>query len=135
MAGKVLLPLIPKTPTHLDHVCPLITRVGLLDRLGAGCEYVLEETPVRSTTQEIFTHRHKSSQIDYGVWSEVVELSPKEVQKATKGRMMRQRKPAVDVGGEENALTLPRLRLGLVAREPRRFVGDQSPLHQIAERI
>ena len=44
-----------------------------------------------------------------------------------KERMGRQRKPAVDVGGEENTLTLPRLRLGLVAREPRRFVGDQSP--------
>ena len=33
----------------------------------------------------------------------------------------------VDVSGEENALTLPRPRLGLVPREPRRLVGDQPP--------
>ena len=62
-----------------------------------------------------------------------MELSPKEVQKAPKERMERQRKPAIDVGGEENTLTLPWLWLGLVPREPRRFVGDQSPLHQVVE--
>ena len=105
----------------------LVDWVSFLHRLRSTSEYMLEETPVRLTTQEIFTHRHKSSQIDYGVWSEVVELSPKEVQKSTKERMGRQRKPAVDVGGEENALTLPWLRLGLVPQELRRFVGDQSP--------
>ena len=37
------------------------------------------------------------------------------------------------MSGEENALTLQRPRLGLVPREPRRFVGDQSPLNQVVE--
>ena len=33
-----------KTSAHLYHVRPLVTRVGLLDRLRATREYVLEET-------------------------------------------------------------------------------------------
>ena len=37
------------------------------------------------------------------------------------------------MSGEENALTLLRPRLSLVPREPRRFVGDQSPLNQIVD--
>ena len=52
------LALIPhldsKAPAHLNHVRPLVTRVGLLDRLRATREYMLEETPVWSTTQEVF---------------------------------------------------------------------------------
>ena len=55
----------------------------------------------------------------------MVELSPKEVQKPSEERMRRQGKPTVDVGGKENALTLPRLRLGFLPRKPRRFIGDQ----------
>ena len=64
-----------------------------------------------------------------------MELSPEEVQKTTKERVGRQRKPAVDMSGEENALTLLRPRLSLVPREPRRFVGDQSPLNEIIDII
>ena len=56
-----------------------------------------------------------------------MELSPKEVQKSTKERMGRRREPAVDMSGEENTLTLQRPRLGLVPREPRRFVGINPP--------
>ena len=37
------------------------------------------------------------------------------------------------MGGEENALTLPWLPLGLIPREPCLLVGDQSPLHQVVE--
>ena len=37
------------------------------------------------------------------------------------------------VSGEENTLTLPRLRLGFIPREPCQLVGDQSPLHQVIE--
>ena len=86
-------------------------------------EYVLEETPVWSTTQEVLAHGYESGKVHDGVWGKVVDLSPKEVQETAKERMGRQRKPAVDMSGKENALTLLRLRLGLVPREPRRYVG------------
>ena len=65
----------------------------------------------------------------------MVELSTKKVQKSPEERVWGKRKAAVDVSGEENAFTLLRLWLGLVPREPRRFVGDQSPLHQVVEVI
>ena len=55
----------------------------------------------------------------------MVELCPKEIQKSPKERVRRHGKPTVDVGGKENALTLPRLRLGFLPRKPRRFMGDQ----------
>ena len=63
-----------------------------------------------------------------------MELCPKEVQKSPKERVRRQRKPTVDMGGQENALTLLRLRLGLLPREPCRSMGDQSSVGQV-ERI
>ena len=47
--------------------------------------------------------------------------------------MRRQGKPAVDVSSEENVLTLLWPRLGLVPREPRRLVRDQSPLNQVVD--
>ena len=56
----------------------------------------------------------------------MVELCPKEIQKSPKERVRRQGKPTVDVGGKENALTLPRLRLGFLPWKPRRSMGDQS---------
>ena len=86
---------------------------------------MLEKTPVRPTTQEILAQRHESSDIHDCVGSEVVELCPKEIQKSPKERVRRQGKPMVDVSGKENALTLPRLRLGLLPRKPHRSIGDQ----------
>ena len=65
----------------------------------------------------------------------MVELSPEEVQETMKERVGRQRKPAVDMSGEEDALTLLRLWLGLVPREPHRLVRDQSPLNQVVNVI
>ena len=97
----------------------LITRISFFHRLRATSEDVFEETPMRSTAQEILTHGNKCNEVRDGVWSEVVELSPEEVQKDTKERMGRQREPTVDMSGEENTLTLQRPRLGLVPREPR----------------
>ena len=116
--GTLAPHLDPRTPAHLDHLCPLVTRIGLFDRLGAAGEDVFEETPVRSTTQEIFTHRHESGQINYGIWSEMVKLSPKEVQKTPEERMGRPSETLADVGGKQNALTLLRLEFGLVPRQP-----------------
>ena len=63
----------------------------------------------------------------------MVELRPKEIQKSPKERVRRQRKPTVDMGGQENALTLLRLRLRLLPREPRRSMGDQSSIGQVIE--
>ena len=57
----------------------------------------------------------------------MVELCPKEVQKSSKERVRRQGKSTVDVGGKENTLTLPRLRLRFLSRKPRRVIGDQPP--------
>ena len=80
---------------------------------------MLEEAPVWSTTQVILAHRHESGKIDDGVGEKVMKLCSKEVQESSEKGMRRQRKPTVDVSGKENALTLLRLRLGLVLREPR----------------
>jgi len=80
---------------------------------------VFEKAPMRPATQEILTQGHESSEIYDGVGCEVVELCPKEVQKSPKERVGRQRKPAVNMGGQEDTLTLMRLRLPLLAREPR----------------
>lgn len=109
----------PKTPTHLNHLCSLVTQIGLFHRLGATGENVLENIPMRLTTQEILAQRHESSEIHDGVGCEVVELRPKEVQKSPKERVRRQRKPAVNMGGQEDTLTLLRLRLRLLPRELR----------------
>ena len=86
---------------------------------------MLEKTPMRPATQEILAQRNESGEINDCVGSEVVELCPKEVQKSPKERVRRQGKSTVDVGGKENALTLPRLRLGFLPRKPCRFIGDQ----------
>ena len=80
---------------------------------------MLKETPVWSTTQEVLAHGHESGKVHDGVWGKVVELSPEEVQETSKERMGRQRKPAVDVSSEEDALTLLWLRLGLIPQESR----------------
>ena len=92
---------------------------------------MLEKTPLRLTTQEILAQRHESSEIHDCVGSEVVELCPKEIQKSLKERVRRQGKSTVDVGGKENALTLPRLRLGVLPRKPHRSLGDQSSVGQV----
>ena len=97
---------------------PFVTRVGLLDRLRTTRENVLEEALVWSTTQEILAHGHEGSEVHDGVGGKVVELCSKEVQEASEKRMGRQRKSTVNMGGEENALTLPRMRFGLTLREP-----------------
>ena len=94
---------------------------------------MLEKTPMRPTTQEILAQRHESSEVHDGVGCEVVELRPKEIQKSPKERVRRQRKPTVDMGGQENALTLLRLRLRLLPREPRRSMGDQSSIGQVVK--
>ena len=94
---------------------------------------MLEESPMGAATQESLTHGNESSKVYDGVGSEVVELCPKEVQKPSKERLRRQGKSTVDVGGKENALTLPRLRLGFLPRKPRRSMGDQSFIGQVVK--
>ena len=66
MAGKELFPsrLDAKTPTHLDHLGPLVTRISLFHCLGATSENMLEKTPVRPATQEILTQRNESGEIN-----------------------------------------------------------------------
>ena len=85
---------------------------------------MLEKTPVRPATQEVLTQRNESGEINDCVASKVVELCPKEVQKPSKERVRRQGKSTVDMGGNKNTLTLPRLRLRFLPRKPRRVIGD-----------
>ena len=113
---------------------PLITRISLFHRLGTASEDVFEETPMRSTTQEILTHRHKYSEIYDGVGGKVMKLSSEKVQETSEKRIRGKTETAVNVGCEEDALTLLRLRRGLVARLPPRSIGNQalfSQIHQI----
>ena len=76
-----------KTPAHLDHLCSLVTRIGLFHHLGATGEDVFEKAPMRPATQKILTQGHESSEIHDRVGCEVVELCPKEVQKSPKERI------------------------------------------------
>ena len=92
----------------------LVDWVSFLHRLRSIGEYMLEKTPVRVAAQEIFAHGDESSKIQDSVWREMMDLSPEEVQKPSKERVWRQRKTALDVGGEENALTIMRLWLKLL---------------------
>ena len=43
---------------------------------------MLEKTPMRSTTQEIFAHGHKQSEVCDGVGGDVMELGSKKVQES-----------------------------------------------------
>ena len=76
-------------------------------------EDVFEETPVRSTAKEFFTHRHKRREIDDGVGRKMVKLGSKEVHKTPEKGVRRKRKTTVDVGGEQDTLIRSRLRLHL----------------------
>ena len=56
-----------------------------------------------------------------------MELRSEEVQEAPEKRMRRQRESTIDMGGEEDALTIKRLGFDFFPREARRFVGNESP--------
>ena len=62
--GAFLSRLNAKTPTHLDQLGPLVTRISIFHCLGATSENMLEKTPVRPATQEILTQRNESSEIN-----------------------------------------------------------------------
>ena len=60
---------------------------------------MLKETPVWSTTQEVFAHGHEGSKVGNGIWIEMVELRPEEIQEPTEENTRRQGEPTVDVSG------------------------------------
>ena len=94
------LPLLnTQTPTHLDNMGFLVVRVRFFHCFGADGENVLEETPVRSTPQKIIAHGHECGKVCDGVGSEMVELSPKEIQEPTEENTRRQGEPTVYVSG------------------------------------
>ena len=95
--------------------------------------YVLEKTPVRSTTQEVFTHGHNRGEIRNGVGRKVMELSSEKFQEAPKKRMRRKGETMVDVGSKEDALTRPRLGLHLPLRQPRRSGNNQTGVSQLLQ--
>jgi hypothetical protein len=88
---------------------------------------MFEKTPVRSTAQEILTQGNKCSKIGDGVGGKVMKLGSKEIQESPEKGMWRQGETAVDMSREEDALTLLRLRLGLVPRQSPGLVGNQAP--------
>ena len=59
-----------------------ITRLRLLHRLGTDGENMFEKTPVRSTPQKVFTHRHERDKVRDGIGIKMVELGTEEVQEA-----------------------------------------------------
>ena len=95
----------------------LVDWVSFLHHLRSTSEYILEETPVRVAAQEIFAHGDESSKIQDSVWGEMMDLSSEKVQNPPKERVRRQRQPALDVGGEENALTIALMWLKLLPRQ------------------
>ena len=120
------LPLLDtQTPTHLDNVGFLVIRICFLHRLGSDGENVLEKTPVRSTPQESLAHGNERSKICDGVGSEMMELSPEEIQETSKEGVWRKRETAVDMGGKQNTLTRLRLWLRFPLWQPRRLMDDQ----------
>ena len=62
-----------------------------------------------AATQEVFTQGNKSSKIHYRIGSKVMELRSEEVQEAPEKRIRRQRESTIDMGGEEDTLTIKRL--------------------------
>ena len=58
-------------------------------------------------------------------------LGPEEIQETLEKRVRRKRETAVDMSGEQNTLTRPRLRLHLPLRQPRSFVDGQPGLSQL----
>ena len=62
-----------------------------------------------------------------------MELRSEEVQEAPKKRMRRQRESTIDMGGEEDALTVTRLGFDFSPRETCNFMGNDSPLDHVVE--
>src|SRR3954469_12562052 len=118
---------------QLDHLRPLVTRLGLFDRLGTAGEDMLKESPMGTTAQETLTQGNEGSQIHDGVGGKMVELRSEEVQETPEKGMRRQRKPAIDMGGKEHTLTIERLGLDFSPGETRSFVRDDSSLNHIVE--
>src|SRR4051812_46544600 len=86
-----------------------------------------------TTTQETLTQGNESSKIYDGVGSEMMELRSEEVQKAPEKRMRRQRKTTINMGGEEDALTITRLRFDFSPWETRSFVKNDSFLDHVVK--
>lgn len=63
----------------------------------------------------------------------MVKLGSKKVQETSEKRMGRQGETAVDMSGEEDALTLLQLRLEFVPRQPPRSRSNQAPRSQIIQ--
>ena len=61
---------------------------------------MFEKTPVRSTPQEVFTHRNECGHIRDSVGRKMVELSTEEIQESPEEGVRRKRETSVDVGGE-----------------------------------
>ena len=62
-----------------------------------------------------------------------MELGTKKVQETPEKRVWGKGETAVDMGGEQNALTRSRLRLRLPLRQPGSFVDDQPGLGQLVQ--
>ena len=60
-----------------------------------------------------------------------MELRSEEVQETPEKRMRRQRESTIDMGGEEDALTIKRLGFDFFPREAHRSVGNESPFDKI----
>ena len=107
--------------------------VSFLHHLRAISEYVLEETPVRLASQEVFAHGNECNKVQDCVGRKVVDLGTEEVQESSKKWVRGKRKTSLDMGSEENALTIARLGLRFIARHPPRPVSNQAIVGEIIQ--
>lgn len=123
----------PQLPAHLDHVRLFITRICLFYQMTTTSEDMFEQAPVRLATEEVLAHRNKCNEIRDCVGWKVMDLRPKEIQKAPEERMWGQRETSVDMGGEEDELSLARLGLGFIPRQPPGAVRNQAIIGKILQ--
>ena len=71
----------------------LVIQISFFHRPRATSEDVFEETPMRSTAQEIFTHGNERNEVRDGVGGKVMKLGSKEVLKTPEERMEGREKP------------------------------------------
>ena len=86
--GSAPIPkLNPEPAARLKDVRLAVTRVHSLNGLGAAGEDMLEQSPVRSATEEVLAHGDESGEKGDGVGREIVQLGTEEDQKSSEERV------------------------------------------------
>ena len=135
MAGKELLPLIwiPRPP-HI-WITFVLSSLGLafLTDWERHVKMCLKR-PQCGRQPKKFSHIDtKAARYMMVLGEKWWSCAPKKFKKPRKKGWGGKENPRSTWGGEENAHTLLWMRFGLALREPRRFLGNQSPFNQIID--